>query len=92
MFERALMIASLTCTTVAASWGNSSRRTRTARETFSDQDRADVATVGPQRPAVSSVVARELSLRSGRAGALDVLEVEVTSLDKLKEALRGLES
>ena len=61
-------------------------------EAFRNQDRANVAAVGLQRAAVSTVVAgpRVLLLRGG--GALDVLEVEVTGADQLVKALRGPDS
>jgi hypothetical protein len=58
-------------------------------EPFLDQDRANVAPVGLQRAAVPAVVAEPRALLPRGAGALDVLEVEVTGADQLEEALRG---
>ena len=62
------------------------------RETLFDQDHANVAPVGLQRSAVSTVVAEPRALLPRGAGALDVLEVEVTGADQLERALRGPDS
>ena len=47
-----------------------------------DQDRANVAPVGLQRAAVSTVVAEVRSLLARRARARDVFEVQVASPDE----------
>src|SRR5215475_2875509 len=77
-----------------------SRRFRTAcratderhGEFFLDQDRANVATVGFQRPAISPIVAEARTLCARRARAFDILEVEMTGLDEFEKALRGSDS
>ena len=77
-----------------------SRRLRTAcratderhGEFFLDQDRANVVTVGFQRPAISPIVAEARTLCARRARASDIHEVEMTGPDKIEKALRGPDS
>src|SRR5262245_23752711 len=77
-----------------------SRRLRAARrtalerhgESLLNEDRTDVAAVGLQRSAVPTVIAEARALLPREAGALNVLEVEVTGPDKLEKALRGPDS
>src|SRR5262249_14862326 len=84
-------------TALGAPWARCSRTAcRAAYEwhgkSFFYQDRANVATVRLQRPAVSPIIAETRALCPRRARALDVHKIEMTGSDKIEKTLRGPDS